>query len=47
LLLEVVLEGIPFVLDAFVRGLAGAYVADLCLLGRCKEGWEKLRAATP
>jgi len=28
-----------------VRGLAGAYVADLCLLGRCKEGWEKLRAA--
>ncbi|HEY7574210.1 MAG TPA: hypothetical protein VIB08_03555 [Thermoanaerobaculia bacterium] len=28
-----------------VRGLAGAYVADQCLLDRCKEGWEKLRAA--
>jgi hypothetical protein len=27
------------------RGLAGAYVADLCLLDRCKEGWAKLRAA--
>jgi hypothetical protein len=27
------------------RGLAGAYVADLCLLDRCKEGWAKLREA--
>jgi len=27
------------------RGLAGAYVADLCLLDRCKDGWAKLRAA--
>ncbi len=28
-----------------VRGVAAAYVADHCLLGRCKEGWTKLRAA--
>ena len=27
------------------RGLAAAYVADLCLLGRCGEGWRRLRAA--
>ncbi len=28
-----------------VRGVAAAYVADYCLLGQCKAGWEKLRAA--
>lgn len=28
-----------------VRGVAGAYVADLCLLDRCAEGWRNLRAA--
>ncbi|MGH9367974.1 MAG: hypothetical protein ACRD3M_09915 [Thermoanaerobaculia bacterium] len=28
-----------------VRGLAAAYVADQCLLGRCREGWARLREA--
>jgi hypothetical protein len=28
-----------------VRGVAAAYVADYCLLGQCKAGWEKLRAS--
>ena len=28
-----------------IRGLAAAYVADLCLLDRCADGWNRLRAA--
>jgi uncharacterized protein YidB (DUF937 family) len=28
-----------------VRGVLAAYVADQCLLGRCPEGWARLRAA--